>query len=149
MQEFDLSTFTSYQLAVVANRISQNVASLFEQEYEIQLPDWRILVALIGREFMTFKEVVESTSMDKSRVSRAYKRLAELDLIEVKAGPFDKRQVVMRLSQHGKTVCEQIIPKARERDADILQVLTDEERTHLQSIIQKLLVHTKDIVKTD
>jgi DNA-binding MarR family transcriptional regulator len=144
--DFNLEQFTAYQFAVVANRMSQSIAVLFEQEFQIQIPDWRILIALLDREFMTFKEVVESTSMDKSRVSRAYKRLESINLIEVTEGPFDKRQVVMRLTTDGRQMCYDIIPKAQERNDSLLETLTEAERTELDAILKKLLLRTKNIV---
>ena len=41
-----LSEFVPYQLAVVGNLVSHAIAALYEKKYNIQIPEWRILMTL-------------------------------------------------------------------------------------------------------
>ena len=70
-EKLALHEFIPYKLAVVANRLSQSIGSLFEKKYGIQIPEWRILMALHSCGPLAPNEVVDHTSMDKGRVSRA------------------------------------------------------------------------------
>ena len=76
-----LEDFIPYKLSVVANRVSQSIGRLFETQFNIQMPEWRIMMALYAYDDLVFNEVVERTSMDKARVSRAQRRLVDLQLI--------------------------------------------------------------------
>ncbi|MEN9610614.1 MAG: hypothetical protein RLZZ628_1428 [Bacteroidota bacterium] len=127
-----------YQLAVIANRSSQRVAQLFEQSFHLQVTDWRIIALLVGESFLSFKEIVERTGMDKSRVSRGHMRLQKAGLIQVAEGPFDKRTLVMKLSPKGQEILQVVLPKANQLNEWLLEALTQEERIHLESILQKL-----------
>ena len=69
--KLDLQEFIPYKLAVAANRVSQSIGSLFEQKFGLQIPEWRILMTLHSYGPLAPNEVVEHTSMDKGRVSRA------------------------------------------------------------------------------
>ena len=127
-----------YQLAVIANRSSQRVAQLFEQSFHLQVTDWRIIALLVGESFLSFKEIVERTGMDKSRVSRGHVRLQKAGLIQVAEGPFDKRTLVMKLSPKGQEILQVVLPKANQLNEWLLEALTQEERTQFESILRKL-----------
>ena len=87
-----LEDFIPYKLAVVANRVSQSIGHLFETQFNLQMPEWRILMALYAYGDLVFNEVVERTSMDKARVSRANRRLIDLGLIGTIDDPKDGRK---------------------------------------------------------
>ena len=61
-----LEDFIPFKLAVVANRVSQSIGHLFQTQYNLQMPEWRILMALYAYGDLLFTEVVERTSMDKA-----------------------------------------------------------------------------------
>ena len=96
-----LEEFIPYKLAVVANRISQSIGRLFDTRFNLQMPEWRILMALYAYGDMPFYEGVERTSMDKARVSRAQRRLVDLGLVSAAQDPDDRRSVIFSLSEKG------------------------------------------------
>jgi DNA-binding MarR family transcriptional regulator len=137
----------SYQLAAIGHMASGQMASLFDDGFGLQVPDWRILVLLVEVDYLSFKEVVEHTGMEKSRVSRAHARLQKAGLIQVSKGPFDNRTLVMKLTPKGQKVCEAALPKVRERNEALLEALSMEERALLTSILSKLSVRVKEMTK--
>lgn len=139
-----LHEFTPYKLAVVANRVSQSIGSLFEQQYGLQIPEWRILMTLHSYGPLAPNEVVEHTSMDKGRVSRAQRRLVELDLVAASNDPRDGRRLVLFLTRTGVKMCGSIIPHARETEAWFLSVLTPTDRRTLDKILSRLLIRSKE-----
>lgn len=139
-----LQEFIPYKLAVVANRLSQSIGALFEERYGIQIPEWRILMALHSCGPLAPNEVVEHTSMDKARVSRAQRRLAELDLIAVRDDPRDGRRLVLFLTRKGTGMCAAIIPAARETEAWFLSVLPAGERQALDRALTRLLARSRE-----
>lgn len=138
-EKLSLHEFIPYKLAVVANRLSQSIGSLFEHKYGIQIPEWRILMALHSCGPLAPNEVVEHTSMDKARVSRAQRRLVELELVTPSVDPRDGRRLVLFLTRKGAGMCEAIIPEARQTEAWFLSVLSEPERELLDTVLSRLL----------
>lgn len=137
-EKLSLQEFIPYKLAVVANRLSQSIGSLFEQKYGIQIPEWRILMALHSCGPLAPNEVVEHSSMDKARVSRAQRKLVELDLVAPSADPRDGRRLVLFLTRKGADMCDAIIPEARQTETWFLSVLSESEREMLDKVLTRL-----------
>ena len=144
-----LQEFIPYKLAVVANRLSQSIGSLFEQQHGIQIPEWRILMTLHSCGPLAPNEVVEHTSMDKGRVSRAQRRLIELGLISAVDDPRDGRRLVLLLTRTGVKMCAAIIPQARQTEAWFLSVLTPPERRALDKVLSRLLARSQELRLSD
>ena len=148
-ERLSLQEFIPYKLAVVANRLSQSIGSLFEKKYGIQIPEWRILMALHSCGPLAPNEVVEHTSMDKGRVSRAQRRLVELGLIAASDDPRDGRRLVLFLTRKGAGMCAAIIPAARETESWFLSVLPERERQALDKALSRLLLRSQELRVTD
>jgi DNA-binding MarR family transcriptional regulator len=127
-----------YQLAFIANKSSQMVSKLFEQSVHLQIPDWRIIALLLDEDFLSFKEVVERSGMEKSRVSRAHVRLQKAGLIQIAEGPFDKRMILLKLTSKGKEALELVFPKVNDFNNQVLAVLSEEEKAQLKVILTKI-----------
>lgn len=140
-----LHEFIPYKLAVVANRLSQSIGSLFEERFGIQIPEWRILMALHAHGPTAPNEVVEHTSMDKARVSRAQRRLVELDLVAVSEDPRDRRRQVLFLTRKGASICRDIIPEVRRMEEWFLAVLDARERDALDRTLSRLFARSQEL----
>ena len=134
-----LEDFIPYKLSVVANRVSQSIGRLFETQFNIQVPEWRIMMALYAYDDLLFNEVVDRTSMDKARVSRAQHRLVDLGLITSIDDPTDGRKVILALTAKGEKMCAEILPEAAKREAWYLAALDDQEHHQLDVILDKLM----------
>ncbi|MGH7075748.1 MAG: MarR family winged helix-turn-helix transcriptional regulator, partial [Stellaceae bacterium] len=86
-----LESFWPFQLGVVANRVSQAIAKIIDQKFDLHVPEWRMRVALANPAPCSANEVGNRTSMDRARVSRAQQRLVDLKLITAEEDPVDKR----------------------------------------------------------
>ena len=140
-----LEDFIPYKLSVVANRVSQSIGRLFETRFNIQIPEWRVIMALYAYKDMVFTEVVARTSMDKARVSRAMRRLVDLGMIETFGDPDDGRKVILSLKAEGVTICENILPEAAKREAWFLAALDDHEHQQLDIILDKLMKRSQEL----
>ncbi len=140
-----LDEFIPYKLAVVGNRVGQAIGRLFEQKFNVQIPEWRVLMALHSYGTSSFYEVVERTSMDKARASRAQRRLIDLGLVSGREDPNDARKLILQLTDKGRQMCQSIIPEARYTESWLLEVLTDQERNELDRILGKLYQRSHDL----
>ncbi len=141
-QKLQLDTFVPFELAVVANRVSQMIGNLIDQKFNLLVPDWRILVTLHRCGPLSPNEIAEKTAMDKARVSRAQRRLIDLALVSIADDPDDGRRKVLTLEPLGRKVCRGMIPEALEQQRYLLECLTAAEATALRDILAKLHAHT-------
>jgi DNA-binding MarR family transcriptional regulator len=139
-----LEDFIPFKLAVVANRVSQSIGRIFETQFNIQVPEWRVLMALYAYGALPFNEAVARTSMDKARVSRAQRRLVDLGLAKAEDDPNDGRRVILSITPGGERLCADILPMAAEREAWYLAALTSEEHRQLDVILDKLMVRSQE-----
>lgn len=138
-----LEDFIPYKLAVVANRVSQSIGHLFETQFNIQVPEWRILMALHAYGSLPFNEVVARTSMDKARVSRAQRRLVDLGMVTAADDPNDGRKLILTITKAGSRICVDILPEAAAREAWYLAALGADEQRQLDVILDKLMLRSQ------
>lgn len=139
-----LEDFIPFKLAVIANRVSQSIGRLFETQFGIQIPEWRILMALYAYGDLPFNEVVDRTSMDKARVSRAQRRLVDLGMTRTEDDPSDGRKLNLSITAAGAKMCADILPEAAACEAWYLAALNDKEHRQLDVILDKLMVRSQE-----
>ena len=140
-----LHDFVPYQLSVTAGRMTQAINGMFERKYQFQIPEWRILMTLAENGALSAHEVADKSSMDRARVSRAQRRMANLELITVTIDDADRRRTILDLTEKGWGIVDAIVPDADRTGEWLLDGLTDEERTQLNSLLTKLLRRTDEI----
>jgi DNA-binding MarR family transcriptional regulator len=133
-----LDEFLPFQLAVVANKVSQTIARIIEEEFKLHIPEWRILATLLYHSPVSSQMLVQQTAMDPARVSRSQTRLSDLGLIDVQQDPDDKRRVLIKLTQRGSEIVSETIPRAIEVEKEIFGSLSDGERSCLETTLEKL-----------
>ncbi len=144
-QQLQLDTFLPFEIAVVANRVSQMIGNLIDTKFDLQIPDWRILVTLDRYGPLAPNEIAEKTAMDKARVSRAQRRLGDLALVSVADDETDGRRKVLTLAPLGYKICREIISEALERERHLLSCLTPAEEIALRLILAKLHARTEGV----
>ncbi len=133
-----LSEFIPYRLSVVSNEISQKIAQAYQQEFDIDLMQWRVLAVLGEQSEISAQEVSERTAMDKVAVSRAVKKLLAANLVARQFAPEDKRRSILKLTTTGTRTYRLIVPLAKAYERDLLQQLTETEARDLMKLLQKL-----------
>ncbi len=66
-----LDRFIPYRLSVLTNTVSMVIASAYEREFGLTIPQWRVMAVLARYPELSAIEVAERTAMDKVAVSRA------------------------------------------------------------------------------
>ena len=134
----ELDHFLPYRLSVLSNRISQEIARLYADRFQLNVTEWRLLAVLGRYPDLTATELVERTAMDKVAVSRAVAHLLERGLLTREMHGDDRRRSVLTLSEAGYAIYDEIVPLALGRERKLLATLDPEERKQLERIIEKL-----------
>ncbi|MBO6554543.1 MAG: MarR family transcriptional regulator [Roseitalea sp.] len=141
-EDIRLDAFMPFQLAVVANRVSQAIARLIETGFNLHIPEWRILATLNYHAPVSSQFLVQHTAMDPARVSRAQTRLSDLGLISVTQDPADKRKVIITLTEKGTQITQAIAPEARLVEERMMAHISPQERVVFEQVLSKLFQAT-------
>ena len=132
--DFDLDRLFSYRLSVLSNRISGAISREYHRRFGLAITEWRVMAVLGRFPGLSAGEVAARTAMDKVAVSRAVARLLERALIQRD----DRRRSVLALTDEGFRVYDEVAPMVIEYHQRMLEPLTEEERTMLDRLIDKL-----------
>ena len=138
MSVFDLDRFLPYRFAVVAGRISRGFARRYGARFGLSNPEWRILAHLSQEDAVSVRDIHERADLEKSKASRAAARLQDAGLISKRANQTDRRLVELSLTEKGRAVMAELIPLARDYEAEVLAELAPEDRAALDRTLASL-----------
>lgn len=141
---FDLATFLPFRIAALANRLARQLARVSASRFKLTAPEWRIIAVLGQFGAMQNHRVIEVTSLDAVRMSRAVSRLLHKGYITRVETPEDRRCAVIDLTQAGRGVFDAMIPPAIEAEESALAATTSADREALERILTKLEQATKE-----
>jgi len=136
--ELDLNQFLPYRLNRLADQISQSLAELYAERYQLNVAQWRVLAWLSHCDDLTAKKVCAYTNMDKARVSRAIQALEERGLISRTPSPKDQRQHDLHLTVAGQALLAELVPEAQAWEAELVATLSAGEYRDLLNVMRKL-----------
>ncbi len=135
---FDLTKFMPYRLAVLADDVSETIAQVYVDRFDLTRSEWRVLVWLGKQREMQAKDLGHSAGLDKMQMSRALAQLQDKKLVSVKRDSQDRRGNIVQLTRPGRALYDKITPLALAREDFLLAALTGDEIAALDAIITKL-----------
>ncbi len=136
--ELDLEHFLPYRLSVLSNRVSSAIARVYSDRFALSVTEWRVMAVLGRYPELSANEVAQRTAMDKVAVSRAVARLIEAGRLQRDTHDDDRRRSVLRLSEAGYRIYDQIVPLALGFERRVLGDLRMEERELLFRLLDRL-----------
>src|SRR5690606_9104336 len=64
-----LDRFLPYQLSIASNAVSNRIAEIYRDRFDLKIPEWRIMAVLGDTGPATQRELTERTLMDKVAVN--------------------------------------------------------------------------------
>ena len=141
----ELERFLPYRLSVLTNLVSGAIADVYEQRFNLTIPEWRVIAVLARYPGLSAAEVAAHTRMDAVAVSRAVTRLLRASRIRRSIAADDRRRSVLRLSAAGDAVYREIAPIALRYERSLLEGLAAAEITALDSILGKLTARAQSL----
>ncbi|GGE97641.1 MarR family transcriptional regulator [Stappia taiwanensis] len=133
-----LEAFLPYRLSILAEAVSQSLAGVYRRRYGIAIPEWRVLATLGQFDSMTAKEIGLHSRMHKTKVSRAVATLEERRLVRRHTNNRDMRESFLELTSAGRRIYNELVPEALGFVDRLLAPLSEEERTALEPLLQRL-----------
>ncbi|HJR11254.1 MAG TPA: MarR family transcriptional regulator, partial [Rhodanobacteraceae bacterium] len=137
----ELEKFVPYQLSIVSNTVSEEIAREYRERFDLGTTEWRVMAVLAryDGEGLSARAVARLTAMDKVAISRALARLVADGRVLRRTHAGDKRRSVLRLSAEGWRIHDVVAPLARQHERAFLERLDADEQRWLARILEKLL----------
>jgi DNA-binding MarR family transcriptional regulator len=142
----NVEDFLTGRINRLSNALRTGLTKRYLEEFELSLPEWRLLALIARFSPLRFSEVTSRSGMDKGQVSRTLREMAKKGLTKMKpirtAGPRAAEAlaapVMVSITPKGKALYGSVLPVARKRQAEILMTLTESERVALYATLDKL-----------
>lgn len=139
-----LADFLPYRLSIASNAVSNRIADLYRSEFDLTIPQWRIMAVLGDAGGLTQRELTAATLMDKVAVNRACKILEERGLIARQPNASDGRSHHLGLTAQGKAMHDRIMPLAREVERELFAPLSPGERETFEALLEKIRARAEE-----
>jgi DNA-binding MarR family transcriptional regulator len=136
--QLDLEHFLPYRLSVLSNRVSDAIFRTYADRFALGVTEWRVMAVLGRYPGLSANEVAQRTAMDKVAVSRAVTRLVESGRLQREVHHGDRRRSVLRLSEAGGRIYDEVAPLALEFERRLLGGMDAAERELLFRLLDRL-----------
>ncbi|MCK5934440.1 MAG: winged helix-turn-helix transcriptional regulator [Fulvimarina manganoxydans] len=133
------TTVLTNRITRIATRFSRVTAQIFRDDYGLTMPEFCVLSILGSGDdhiFTTSSAIVDSTAMDKTKVSRAVSSLDQRGWVSRSRGTDDRRFEHLTLTEAGRKAFQNLMPKVREAE---LSLLSSIDKSDLAAINAALL----------
>ena len=141
--ELILEEFLPYRLAVLSHTVSSKIAGVYEERFQISIPEWRV-IAILGRfPGLSAVEVAQRTMLDKVAVSRAVTKLIKNGRLDREFADADRRRSILNLSDEGRRIHDEIAPLAMQFERDLLHGISDEDFQRFNLVMERLVARAR------
>jgi DNA-binding MarR family transcriptional regulator len=131
----DLLLYRLTRLLAVAGGM---VIRLCEGRFGITRREWRMLATLASHGELGSSQLAEQAQLDRARTSKAVGSLVAKQLITRAHLTGDRRQVVLRLTDRGQALYDELYPVVKQINADLLAVLDEADAVQLDQTLGRL-----------
>ena len=138
-RRLDLFHFVPFRLNRLAAEVSSALSGEYQARYGLDIPEWRVLATLGFRnDACSAQYIAHCTRTHKSTISRAVTALMERQLVERVENADDRREFRLRMTRKGKALYEELIPRLRRKEQQILSCLSAQERKDFALVLGKI-----------
>jgi DNA-binding MarR family transcriptional regulator len=141
-----IEDFLTFRLTRLSNALRNNMTKPYLEEFELSLPEWRLLALVARFSPLRFSELTGRSSMDKGQVSRTLRVMTKRGLTKTKiiaqrgsrSAEALAAPVSVSITAKGKALYQAVLPVAQRHQSQILQTLSESERVGLYKSLDKL-----------
>jgi DNA-binding MarR family transcriptional regulator len=146
--KLDLFRFVPFRLNRLAAEVSAALSSEYQERYGLDITEWRVLATLGFRDdACSAQYIAHCTRTHKSTISRAVTALMTRQLVERVENQDDRREFVLRMTRKGKALYEELIPRLKRKEQEMMSCLSARERREFASMLGKI-ERSLDLVQT-
>ena len=138
-QEFVIEDSLGY----LVNRAARSLAHQLAEELRptgVAIGQWRVLLSLWSRDGMSQAELSREIAIEPPTMVRTIDRMVRDGLVTRVPDPADGRVTRIYLTERGRALRDELVPKAAAVNARNLGRMTEREGRTLRRLLRKLLV---------
>lgn len=136
-----LERFMPYRLSILSNKVSTIIADTYKDKFAISITEWRIMAVLGEYPGISADEISSKTQIEKSILSRSVSKLLKRKLIERDMSDEDRRRSIIKLSETGRSVYDEIVPLSYRYEKALMECFNAEEKDLFSNLIDRLYDH--------
>ena len=135
----DLFKFVPFQLNRLAAEVSSALSAEYAVRYGLDIPEWRVLATLGFRhDACSAQYIAQCTRTHKSTISRAVTALMKRQIVERVENEDDRREFVLRMTRKGNALYQELIPRLKRKEQEIMSCLSAQERKDFAHMLGKI-----------
>ena len=134
----DLDRYAPAYFTWIANKLSRGASQHYLNIADVGIETWRLLVLLAIENSLSANEASRIIGMDKASVSRCFKSMQAKGFVTMGLNEDDGRLRIATLTPEGRSIHDQIVGVALERERAFLAVLNHKEREVLIDLLRRL-----------
>ncbi|MEO7938542.1 MAG: MarR family winged helix-turn-helix transcriptional regulator [Burkholderiaceae bacterium] len=145
-----VDNFLTTRMSQTINLLRRSVTLPYAKEAGLTVSEWRILSLVAHAGQIAFAELVVQSSSDKALVSRTVRLLEQRSLIRTEsAGNTPRKRMTVFITAQGDALHVRVIPLARQRQAEMILVMSPDERRGMFHGLRKLTQRCVEAGSTD
>ena len=133
-----LEQFLPYRLNVLATVVSNALAQIYAERFDLTIPGWRIVATLGQYGVRTARDIATHAVMHKYTVSRAVSALEGRGLVVRRPNRDDRREEWLELTPEGRRIYDALAPEALAFEDGLVSVLSPAEQKAFLALVHKL-----------
>ncbi len=140
-----LDTFWPYRMSVLSQSISTAIAGAYAKQFDLSIPEWRVMVIVARFSGISANEVAERSMMDKVAVSRAVSRLLDAGRLRREVAAEDRRRSMLNLTADGRALYDEVIPFGLDYERKLINVFSEQEVQLLDELIERMQARAREL----
>jgi DNA-binding MarR family transcriptional regulator len=141
-----LETYVPYKLYIAAAAVAHLIASTYAREFDLSLPEWRIVAALGARGELSQQAAADLVLLDKMTASRACTRLEANGLLIKRKDPVDARVLLIRFTPKGRRFYDRLVPFARDMERKLFGQFDEAQVAQLEQMLATVRQNATDLI---
>jgi 3-hydroxy-9,10-secoandrosta-1,3,5(10)-triene-9,17-dione monooxygenase reductase component len=136
------NSFARNYLAYLLARASFIVSNEFHArlgDWDLSVPEWRVLACLMDVEGLSVGELAAMALMKQPRLTKVLDRMERDGLLQRRATSGDRRRVTLHLTAKGRARVQPVLLAAKAHEAEVLKQFSDEERATIKYALDLLI----------
>lgn len=134
----DLERYVPALITFIGNKLSRSATVLYQRNFGVNVTEWRILSLLAIEPGIPAARICQVIGFDKGPVSRTLAVMQTRGLVTIATDPDDGRSHSITLTPRGRTVHDQVIAVALDRERRLLNCLREDEREQLIKLLLRV-----------
>lgn len=134
--------FVADYLLYLLAAASEGASAQFHAEVRkrgLRVPEWRVLACLHDRDGAMITHLARLSLVEQSRLTRIIMQMEQRGLVRRQSDPDDGRRVRVYVTDDGRAIMADLVPRARAHEAALLARLPKTHAKGLKPLLRQLL----------